>query len=405
MALTHTAPIHEEPTSVEFSALFDRLRDDASGREVRGENAYEQIKWIKAERFGTITLPTELGGRGYTTRDLLTVVIRLAEADPIVAHVLRAHFWQVKQILRLPDSPQRDRWISAIRRGELFGNASSEQGSIAAGSYDFQTRLEKSSAGTFRLSGTKFYSTGSLFSDWIMVSAKTSGDGVGFVIVPTNRVGVELVDDWDGIGQNRTGTGTTIFRDVEVTEDEIIYLRTLGSGVPAVNDVPLLQLYLNAVIVGILRNTTADAVDLLHSRTRSFDHAPSAVPASDPVLQKVVGELSSTTFAAEATVLAAANAVDQAYASELAGNPAANLFNEASLAGAQAKVHIDKIAIQAASTIFDVGGASSASRAKNLDRHWRNIRTLTLHNPTDYKAIAIGNLLVNGTALPRNGYF
>ncbi|NED68239.1 acyl-CoA dehydrogenase, partial [Streptomyces sp. SID10244] len=61
--------------------------------------------------------------------------------------------------------------------------------------------------------------------------------------------------------------------------------------------------------------------------------------------------------------------------------------------------------LRAATDLFDIGGASSASRSKNLDRHWRNIRTVTLHNPTSYKAIALGDRLVNGTPLPANGYF
>ncbi|MCW2557600.1 MAG: acyl-CoA dehydrogenase, partial [Mycobacterium sp.] len=51
------------------------------------------------------------------------------------------------------------------------------------------------------------------------------------------------------------------------------------------------------------------------------------------------------------------------------------------------------------------GGASASSRQRNLDRHWRNIRTITLHNPVAYKARVIGENLLHGTALPANAYF
>lgn len=35
-----------------------------------------------------------------------------------------------------------------------------------------------------------------------------------------------------------------------------------------------------------------------------------------------------------------------------------------------------------------------------LDRHWRNARTISVHNPAIYKARAIGDHLLNGAALP-----
>ena len=75
------------------------------------------------------------------------------------------------------------------------------------------------------------------------------------------------------------------------------------------------------------------------------------------------------------------------------------------LAHCAVKVHLDRASLEAASELFDVGGASASSRARNLDRHWRNLRTITLHNPASYKAAAIGRHLVTGEPLPVNGYF
>jgi alkylation response protein AidB-like acyl-CoA dehydrogenase len=68
-------------------------------------------------------------------------------------------------------------------------------------------------------------------------------------------------------------------------------------------------------------------------------------------------------------------------------------------------VVVDALAQKAASQIFDVGGASVVRQAHLLDRHWRNIRTLASHNPTSYKAQAIGAYYVRGTRLPGSGYF
>ena len=62
-------------------------------------------------------------------------------------------------------------------------------------------------------------------------------------------------------------------------------------------------------------------------------------------------------------------------------------------------------AISAAERLFDTGGASATARALNLDRHWRNARTIAVHSPLAYKAYAAGNYAVNGSWPPANGYF
>ena len=72
---------------------------------------------------------------------------------------------------------------------------------------------------------------------------------------------------------------------------------------------------------------------------------------------------------------------------------------------AKVKVHLDDVAPQAATRLLELGGASAASRQRNLDRHWRNIRTITLHNPVGYKARVIGQNLLHGTPIPANAYF
>ncbi|WP_020501612.1 acyl-CoA dehydrogenase family protein [Sciscionella marina] len=379
--------------------LLGWLAENAS----EDKNPHEQIDRVRTARIGALILPVADGGPGASTKELLALAIRLAEADPNVAHILRAHFAHVHQVLRLPAGAVRQRWIEEIRAGKLFGNATSEQGGTQAGSYRFATRLTETANGTV-LDGKKFYSTGTLFADLIAVTAQYGTEGSATVFVPTDREGVSLLDDWDGIGQNRTGTGTTVFDNVAVYPEEIVSVRE-NREQPANTDAALLQLYLQAVMTGILRNVVTDARTLVLGRTRSFEHAPAELPARDPILHETIGELASTAYIAEAAVLAAAGEIDTAYLGEQHGNPDPAAFAAASLAAGKVKVHIDRAAVAAASALFDVGGASAATRSRALDRHWRNIRTLTTHNPTAYKAAAIGDSVLNGTPLPTNGYF
>ena len=334
---------------------------------------------------------------------MLAFVTDLAEADPIVAHVLRTHYSQVLGFLRLPDPDVRRRWLDEVRAGKVFGNAISETGSVSAGSHEFATRLDELD-GRLVLNGTKYYSTGTMYSDWIAVVARVEGDRLATVLVPADREGVDVVDDWDGMGQRRTGTGTTSFRDVVVAPDEVLGVRDRLTPRPA-GDVPFLQLYLHAVIAGILRSVVADAAELVRSRSRTFDHAPAPRPVDDPILQETVGRLAATSWIADAAVASAADAVEAAEAAVRAGEPTEEVGRAASIAICAVKVHLDRVATDAATALFDVGGASASGRARNLDRHWRNIRTITLHNPAAYKATALGRLHISGDPLPTNGYF
>lgn len=388
------------PGSAELERLLAAIARDAEARRVSSQEGHpwRAMELVRLSRLGALRLPRESGGAGASLRGLFQVLIRLAEADPDVAHILRAHYLLVDELLRAPASPLRDARLQRVVNGEIFGNAFTEQSARAVGDYRFETTLSVEGDG-YRLNGTKYFSTGTLYADWVLVSASGPDGGALSALIPTDREGVQVFDDWDGIGQQYTGSGTTRFANVRVERDEVLRRDTATKS----NALP--QLYLHALIAGILRSVVSDAAVLLQGRARSFSHAVAERPADDPQLLQVVGQLSSSAFAAEAIVLAAAEALDRAFLAAAAGEDAAALNQEASLRAAQAKVVVDELALKAASELFEVGGASAARRSAHLDRHWRNIRTLASHNPAAYKARAIGDLVVNGTELPHNAYF
>ncbi len=263
--------------------------------------------------------------------------------------------------------------------------------------------IELAAAG-YRLNGTKVYSTGNLYADYIVVSAQDPAGPPVQLLVPADRDGVLIDDDWDGIGQRLTGSGTTRFVDVRVDQADFLD----GSAAPgqrAPYSATYAQLWLTSVIAGILKRLVADAVDLVHGRSRSYYHAPTENPAQDVILQETLGYISAHAYVAEAAVLAAADRLEGAWAAVQAGTPDLELSLAAALAAAQAKVAVDEIAQRAASMIFDVGGATAARQSKQLDRHWRNIRTLASHNPRSYKAKWIGDYELNRTPLPTGAYF
>ncbi|MUL84879.1 MULTISPECIES: acyl-CoA dehydrogenase family protein [unclassified Mycolicibacterium] len=395
------------PGTPQWDDLLASIAAGAKDRDLDDENPFDQVAALKRAGFGTLRLPESLGGAGFAVPQLFSAVIDVAQADPIVAHIFRTHFWFTEERLRSADDPVSKRWLSKIAGGKIFGNAFSEKGSLAVGSLVFNTRLRADGAnpGTFRLRGEKYYSTGTLFSDYLTVTATTDHDSVATVLVPTDREGVRLVDDWDGFGQRRTGTGTTTFTDVAVAADEVLSDTPYDAEpVPTVQYASL-QLFIHAVVAGILANVVDDGVALLRSRQRNFSHAVAEQPTDDPLLQRQLGVLASTAHVARAAVLDAAAAIGAATDSAVDGVPDARLAVEAQLKVAKVKVHLDDVAPEAATRLLELGGASAASRQRNLDRHWRNIRTITLHNPAAYKARVIGQNLLHGTPIPANAYF
>lgn len=398
--------ILDHPRTTAWADLLTDIGAGAKDRDLEDVNPFDQVVALKRAGFGTLRLPAELGGSGLTVPQLFSAVIDVARADPVVAHIFRTHFWFVEERLRTLDQPGSRAWLEKVAEGKIFGNAFSEKGSNAVGSLVFNTRLTPARDGGFTLTGEKFYSTGTLFSDYLTVTATTEHDSVAIVIVPANRAGVEIVDDWDGFGQRRTGTGTTRFQTVTVLPEEVLSDTPYGAEpVPSVQ-YTLLQLYIHAVVAGILENIVDDGIALLRSRERSFSHASAAAPTDDPLLQRQLGELASSAYIARAAVLDAAAAIGAAIDStDPDGVPDAELVVEAQLQAAKVKVHLDDIAPRAATKLLELGGASAASRQRNLDRHWRNIRTITLHNPVGYKARVVGQNLLHGTAIPANAYF
>jgi alkylation response protein AidB-like acyl-CoA dehydrogenase len=400
------------PGSPKWADLLTHIGAGAKDRDLNDENPFDQVGALKRAGFGALRLPEHLGGAGFTVPQLFSTVIDVAHADPIVAHIFRTHFWFVEERLRTAGDPASHQWLRKVAEGKTFGNAFSEKGSLAVGSLVFNTRLlqdPKSAGGGYRLEGEKYYSTGTLFSDYLTVATTTDHDSVATVVVPADRDGVRLIDDWDGFGQRRTGTGTTVFTNVAVSEDEVLSDTPYGADPVPTVQYAALQLFIHAVVAGILASVVDDGIALLRSRDRSFSHALSERPTDDPLYQKQLGELAATAYIAKAAVLDAAEAIAAATESVGVGTPAwvpdAQLAAEAQLKVAKVKVHLDDVAPVAATRLLELGGASAASRQRNLDRHWRNIRTITLHNPVVHKARVIGQNLLHGTPVPANAYF
>ncbi|WP_120003465.1 acyl-CoA dehydrogenase family protein [Nesterenkonia muleiensis] len=368
--------------------LIDRIAQGSVERDLTRTLPFEQIAWLDEARFGAIRVPREYGGPGGTVEDLVKEVIRLAEADSNIAHLYRGHFGFV-DALAFKSDEQKKYWYAKVLEGKTVGNASTEKGGNALGTLN--TVLHRNDAGKWLLNGEKFYSTGTIFSDYTRASASIKGeDGRCFAVVPTDGSGVTVHDDWDGFGQKLTGTGTTEFNDVAV--DEISVFDRVAGSHEAVHEAAFFQLYLLAAQVGIAKAAVRDASATLAKRTRTFNTSASgAAFKQDPLIQQIIGRMSSKTFVAESAVLEVARIHDQALEATGEGIYASEIAVE------KAQITVPDLVLQVTQELFQTVGASATLRTKALDRHWRNAQTIATHNPIVFRARAIGDYEINGT--------
>lgn len=375
-----------------FRPLFDRIAQGAVERERHRTLPHEAITWLKEAGFGTVRIPKEQGGWGASLPQLFQLLTELAEADSNLPQALRAHFAFVEDRLNQPANAERDRWFRRFSDGELVGSGWTEIGTVKLG--DVITRVTPAANG-WTLSGEKFYSTGTLFADWIDVYARRN-DNQGDVIalVSTHQPGVTRDDDWDGFGQRLTGSGTTRFDHAHVEQEHVFDFATRFRYQTA-----FYQHVLLATLAGIGRAVARDGAQAVAARNRIYSHSNGATSREDVQVLQVIGEITSLAFAVEATVIRAVHSLQSAYEAHLS-NDEAQLLAVNALAEAeagQAQVIASELVPRAATELFNALGASDTRISKALDRHWRNARTVSSHNPVIYKARDIGNWKVNGT--------
>ncbi|MFF4255030.1 SfnB family sulfur acquisition oxidoreductase [Streptomyces sp. NPDC001663] len=375
-------------------ALAEEFRAGACARDTERRLPREELDRLSASGLLAVTVPAEHGGADVTAPTLAEIFRLLAAADGSLAQIPQSHFAYVNVIRRQGTEEQRKFFFAELLAGRRFGNAQSEAGTKHV--QDIRTRLQPQPDGSYLLTGVKHYSTGALFADWIPVLARADDDKLHVAYVPADAPGLTVIDDWDGLGQRTTASGTVRLEDVPVPGDRVLPHHLTFEG-PQLHGA-VAQLLHAAIDTGIAAGALAEAAEFVRTKSRPWFESGAETAAEDPLLIQRFGELALQVRASEALLREAARAVDAARA-DLTDDTAA----EASIAVAAAKVQAAQTAVEVASALFEVSGTRSALNSLNLHRHWRDARTHTLHDPTRWKIQHIGRYVLNGTRPPRHG--
>ncbi|MFE7745091.1 SfnB family sulfur acquisition oxidoreductase [Nocardia sp. NPDC057455] len=363
---------------------------------------YPEVDRLAASGLLAITVPAAYGGADLPPSTVAEVTRILATADPNIAQIPHSHFVYVNLLRLAGTAQQRERYFGRVLDGGRIANAQSERGGATVA--DISTTL-RPVGDRFRVDGVKYYCTGSLFADLFAVLTRlddpegSSGlePGEYIAYLPANTPGVRVVDDWNGLGQRTTGSGTVSFDEVLVDRDQVIprsgaVRAPTGYGAFA-------QLLHAAIDTGIARGALTAATEFARTKSRPWFEAGVANAVDDPLLIQRFGELSVAVTAAEATLSSAGWAVDAATRADSSIDSVAR----ASLAVATAKILADRAANDVSAALFEVGGTRSAAADLNLHHFWRNARTHTLHDPVRWKYQHIGRALLHDATPPLHG--
>ncbi|MBJ8445730.1 acyl-CoA dehydrogenase family protein [Acinetobacter bereziniae] len=384
-----------EKVAAKYRPIFEKIAEGTLAREQQRSLPYEQINWLKQAGFGALRVPVKFGGDGVSLPQLFQLLIELAKADSNIVQALRGHFAFVEDRLNAHKVADQALWFKRFVQGDLVGNAWTEIGQVKIG--DVITRVKQKN-NQLLVNGKKYYSTGTIFADWVDLFAydETTDQHV-IAAISRHASGVQVLDDWDGFGQKTTGSGTLSLTDVAIERDHILPFEQRFKYQTAFYQVIHL-----ATLSGIAQSAVATFIHEVQKRDRIFSHGNADLVRNDPQILQVIGKASAQAYASETITLRTAEALQKAYLSHFGESEIKNIQanNDAELESAQGQVVISALVLELTSQLFNALGASASTTSKQLDRFWRNARVVSSHNPLVYKEKVIGDWEVNHEPLP-----
>ena len=375
--------------------LANAAREHAAKRDQQRKLPWSLIEQFTRYGLGSISIPREFGGLEVSFVTLAEVFAIISAADPALGQIPQNQVGILNLIASTATHTQKEQLFSHVLSGWRIANAGPERGS--KNTLDLKARIT-ADGDDFVINGQKFYSTGSLFAHWIAVKALNDDGKQVMAFVRRGTRGLRVVDDWSGFGQRTTASGTVLLNNVRVDAELVIDNWRLNE-TPNIQGA-VSQLIQAAIDLGIARGAIDDTVSFVRERSRPWIDANVERNSDDPYVIADIGKLKIELHAAQALLHKAGRVLDQVSAAPIDAQAAAR----ASIAVAEAKVLSTEVSLLASEKLFELAGSRASLAEFNLDRHWRNARVHTLHDPVRWKYHAIGAYRLNGTLPARHSW-
>jgi alkylation response protein AidB-like acyl-CoA dehydrogenase len=356
-------------------------------RDKRGGTAKTERDLLRTSGLLNAIIPSGLGGWGMEWPDTMKLIRIFARVDSSIAHLFGFQHLMLASVALYGSPAQAERLFSETVRNKWFwGNALNP--------LDRRTSLTPNRGAGFVINGRKSFCSGALDSDMLIVSAIHSVDEKFMVAaLPSDRPGIRILDDWDGMGQRQTDSGTVEFDAVAAGQEE--FLRTPGplGSIRASLRSCIAQLILSNIFLGIAEGALAEARNYTLAQTRPWATSGVNSAAEDPYVLANYGDFFINVQAAQALTDIAAESLQRGW--ESGGAITENQRGKCAIDVAACKVVTTRAGLEITSRMFEVMGARAAAGPARIDRFWRNLRTHTLHDPVDYKIRELGDWALN----------
>ncbi|YCH23900.1 SfnB family sulfur acquisition oxidoreductase [Pseudomonas sp. D1-3] len=376
-------------------ALAQAAQADVIQRDRERRLPWELVERFTASGLGSIAVPRAFGGQQLSYPTIAEVFRIISAVDPALGQIPQNHFGLIGLLHAAASPEQQQHLFASVLAGWRIGNGGPERGSKHT--LELRARLTQRD-GRWLLSGEKFYSTGALFAHWVTAKALDDQGRPWLAFIQRGRAGLRIVNDWSGFGQRTTASGTVLLNEVEVDENNLVPLWPLA-GKPSIQGA-FSQLIQAAIDLGIADGAVRDAIAFVREKSRPWIDAKVERAGDDPYVIADIGRLQIELHAAEALLHGAARVLDDVAAAPIDADGAAR----ASIAVAEAKALTTEISLQASEKLLELAGSRATLAEFGLDRHWRNARTHTLHDPVRWKYHAIGAWHLNGTRPNRHSW-
>ncbi|QKT07197.1 acyl-CoA dehydrogenase family protein [Gordonia sp. X0973] len=372
-------------------AVAAQLRATAAERDHANADPVAEVDLLRQADLLQVGEPVEYGGSGLNYAQSQQLTRRIARGDTSIAHLLGYHYAQ-QRIPHLFGTPEQAEEISRRNAADklFWGGVQNPRGGSAL-------ELTRDGDG-YRLNGRRTFASGASVADFLSVTAVFEGDLV-FLALPRDVEGFTPLGDWDNIGQRLTDSGGVEFADTPVTREQILGADPLtGKEFSAYQTLvtPHWQLAFVNFYIGTAEGALEEALDWTRLHASAWETSGLDAAVEDPYILELVGELRAQITAAALLADRAGDALQAAldFGPELTAEQRA----ETAVAIAEAKYVTTKVSLEAASRLFEIQGARATTSAYGFDRHWRNLRTHTVHDPVAYKAREVGDWTLNHRA-------